>query len=167
MGARTTGREAALQMLFALEAGGGSAERVITHYWRLTPGDPEGREYADRLVRGVEEDLANVDETIRKASVNWRIERMARVDRNVLRLGAWELLHSRDVPRAVILDEAVELAKRFGSEDSGAFVNGVLDRIAEDLGRVDLDRTAAKKGEPGEERGKGSGRQARRGAKRP
>ena len=65
---------------------------------------------------------------------------MARVDRNVLRLGAWELKKSQEVPRAVILDEAVELAKRFGSEDSGAFVNGVLDRIAEDLGRVDKDR---------------------------
>jgi len=145
MGARTTGREAALQMLFALEAGGGSAERAISNYWRLTPGDPEGREYADKLVRGVAENLADVDETIRKASVNWRVERMARVDRNVLRLGAWELSRSSDVPRAVILDEAVELAKRFGSEHSGSFVNGVLDRIAEDLGRIDRDRAASKK----------------------
>ncbi len=151
-------------MLFALEAGGGSAERVIGHYWRLTPGDPEGREYADRLVRGVEEALASVDDTIRKASVNWRLERMARVDRNVLRLGAWELSNSTDVPRAVILDEAVELAKRFGSEDSGAFVNGVHDRIAEDLGRVDGDRAAAKKSD---EPSKGAGRPATRGAKRP
>ena len=79
-------------------------------------------------------------ESIRKASTNWRIERMARVDRNVLRLGTWELAQIDDVPRAVILDEAVELAKRFGSEDSGSFVNGVLDRIATDLGRVDRDR---------------------------
>ena len=127
-------------MLFALEAGGGSAERVIMHYWRLTPGDPEGREYADEIVLGVAEALDEVDGAIRQASTNWRIERMARVDRNVLRLGAWELLRRRDVPRAVILDEAVELAKRFGSEDSGSFVNGVLDKIAEDLGRVDQDR---------------------------
>jgi transcription antitermination protein NusB len=140
MGARTSGREAALQMLFASETGGGSSERVITTYWRETPGDPEGREYADGVVRGVLDDLASVDEVIRKASTNWRLERMARVDRNVLRLGAYELLRNQDVPRAVILDEAVELAKRFGSEDSGAFVNGVLDRIAEDLGRVDKDR---------------------------
>jgi len=166
MGARTTGREAALQMLFALEAGGGSPERVITHYWRLTPGDPEGRDYADQIVRGVGDSLTNVDDTIRKASVNWRLERMARVDRNVLRLGAWELLYGKDVPRAVILDEAVELAKRFGSEDSGAFVNGVLDRIAEDLGRVDRDRGATKKPEPGSS-GKPSGKPFKRGAKRP
>jgi len=140
MGARSSGREAALQMLFALEAGTSSAERVIAYFWRETPGDPEGRAYADKVVRGVAADLEKVDESIRKASTNWRIERMARVDRNVLRLGAWELAQSAEVPRAVILDEAVELAKRFGSEESGSFVNGVLDRVASDLGRVDRDR---------------------------
>ena len=140
MGARSSGRESALQMLFAMEAGGGSAERAIAAYWRETPGDPEGREYADRAVRGVADELEKVDEVIRRASTNWRLERMARVDRNVLRLGTWELLQQTDVPRAVILDEAVELAKRFGSEESGAFVNGVLDRVASDLGRVDADR---------------------------
>jgi N utilization substance protein B len=140
MGARSSGREAALQMLFALEAGGAGAERVIGAFWRETPGDPEGREYADEAVRGVAGELAGVDEAIKKASTNWRIERMARVDRNVLRLGAWELMRQGEVPRAVILDEAVELAKRFGSEESGAFVNGVLDRIATDVGRVDRDR---------------------------
>jgi N utilization substance protein B len=140
MGARSTGREAALQMLFALEAGGGLPARVIATYWRETPGDPEGRAYADEVVLGVGTELAAVDDAIRKASTNWRLERMARVDRNVLRLGAWELMHRMDVPRAVILDEAVELAKRYGSEESGAFVNGVLDRIAENAGRVDRDR---------------------------
>lgn len=140
MGARTSGRESALQMLFALEASGGSAERAIASYWRETPGDPEGRTYADQAVRGVAEELEGIDEVVRKASTNWRIERMARVDRNVLRLGAWELKTLNDVPRAVILDEAVELAKRYGSEESAAFVNGVLDRIATTLGRVDRDR---------------------------
>jgi N utilization substance protein B len=140
MGARSSGRESALQMLFALEAGGGTSEQVVASYWRETPGDPEGRDYADDALRGVAAELERVDEAIRKASTNWRLERMARVDRNVLRLGAWELMQRSEVPRAVILDEAVELAKRFGSEESGAFVNGVLDRIATDLGRVDRDR---------------------------
>ncbi|WP_437575709.1 transcription antitermination factor NusB [Sorangium sp. So ce887] len=140
MGARSTGREAALQMLFALEAGGNPAPRVVATFWRETPGDPEGRAYADEVAIGVAKDLAAVDEAIRKASTNWRLERMARVDRNVLRLGAWELMNHPEVPRAVILDEAVELAKRYGSEESGAFVNGVLDRVAENLGRVDRDR---------------------------
>ena len=140
MGARSICREAALQMLYAIEVGGGSAAQVIATYWRETPGDPEGREYADPLVVGVASELEAVDDAIRKASTNWRLERMARVDRNVLRLGAWELMRCADVPRAVILDEAVEVAKRYGSEESGAFVNGVLDRIAENLGRVDHDR---------------------------
>jgi N utilization substance protein B len=140
MGARSSGRESALQMIFALEASGATPEQVIAAFWRETPGDPEGREYADAAVRGIGGDLARIDELIRKASTNWRLERMARVDRNVLRLGAWELQQIVAVPRAVILDEAVELAKRFGSEESGAFVNGVLDRIATDLGRVDRDR---------------------------
>ncbi|EYF05888.1 Transcription termination protein NusB [Chondromyces apiculatus DSM 436] len=127
-------------MLFALEVSSDPAPRVVTNYWRETPGDPEGREYADEIVLGFAGAADKVDSTIRKASTNWRIERMARVDRNVLRLGAWELVHRPDVPRAVILDEAVELAKRYGSEDSSAFVNGVLDKIAEDLGRLDQDR---------------------------
>ncbi len=140
MGARTTGREAALQMIFALEANGNSAEQVINQFWRETPGDPEGREYAERVVRGVAADLEKVDSTIRKASTNWRIEAHGprRSQRAPPRhVGARA---DRRRPRAVILDEAVELAKRFGSEDSGSFVNGVLDRIATDLGRVDRDR---------------------------
>ncbi|MGC4090604.1 MAG: transcription antitermination factor NusB [Polyangiaceae bacterium] len=137
MGARSTAREAALQMLFALDASGASADSIIADYWRETPGDAEGRAYADELVRGIAEDLEGTDTRIRSASKNWRLERMTRVDRNVLRLGAWELAHRTDVPRAVILDEAVEIAKRYGTEESGSFVNGVLDRIADDCGRED------------------------------
>lgn len=139
-------------MLFSLESGG-SIERVIAHFWRLTPGDPEGRDYADGLARGVANDLERIDAMIRKASVNWRLERMARVDRNILRMGAWELVHGQDVPRAVIIDEGVELAKKFGTEDSSSFVNGVLDRMAEDVGRVDND-AKAKKGKGSEGAGK-------------
>jgi transcription antitermination protein NusB len=143
MGARTTAREAALQMLFAIDATGSDVDDAIRDFWRELPGDAEGREYADQLVRGVREGAEKLDERIRAASQNWRIERMARIDRNALRLGAYELLTRSDVPRAVILDEAVELAKRFGSEESSKFVNGVLDRIADDLGRQDTDQGAA------------------------
>ncbi len=141
MGARTTAREAALQMLFAIEATGSDVDQAIKDFWRELPGDAEGREYADALVRGVRRDAEQLDERIRAASQNWRLERMARIDRNALRLGAYELLTRTDVPRAVILDEAVELAKRFGSDESSKFVNGVLDRIADDLGRADADRS--------------------------
>lgn len=130
-------------MLFAIEATGDDVEQAIRDFWRELPGDPEGREYADQLVRGVRQGLAGLDERIRAASQNWRIERMARIDRNALRLGAYELQTQPDVPRAVILDEAVELAKRFGGEESSKFVNGVLDRVAEDLGRRDTDQDPA------------------------
>ena len=136
MGARTTAREAALQMLYALEASGGGAEQVIGDFWRELPGDPEGRDYADAIVRGLAAGGETVDARIRAASKNWRIERMTRVDRNILRMGAWELEHRPEVPRAVIIDEAVELAKRYGTDESSAFVNGVLDRIATEAGKT-------------------------------
>lgn len=143
MGARRSGREAALQMLFQLEGSAVSAEQAIKLFWPSFEADPEGRPYADTVVRGVEEKLAELDATITKASANWRLERMSRVDRNILRLGTWELLTRTDIPRAVVLDEAVELAKAFGTAESSAFVNGVLDRIANELGRKDEDRAGA------------------------
>jgi N utilization substance protein B len=137
MGARHSGREAALQMLFQMEGSGVTAAQASTLFWPSFEAEPEGRAYADEAVRGVEQNLGAIDEKIRAASTHWRLERMARVDRNVLRLGTWELGYRPDVPRAVILDEAVELAKAFGTEDSGAFVNGVLAQIADTLGRTD------------------------------
>ena len=140
MGARTSGREVAVQVLFGLEATEGDTEEALTSHWREFGGDMESRAYADEAVRGVMSCRDAIDDIIRAASQHWRLERMARIDRNVLRLGAWELKNKLDVPRAVILDEAVELAKRYGSEESGAFVNGVLNQVAEHLGRMDTDR---------------------------
>jgi N utilization substance protein B len=148
MGARTTAREAALQMLFAIEASDAEVEQAIGDFWRELPGDAEGRPYADDAVRGVRALVADLDARIVRASKNWRLERMTRVDRNVLRLGAWELVKRPDVPRAVAIDEAVELAKRFGTEESSAFVNGVLDRIADDCGRIDEAPAAAAESKP-------------------
>jgi len=136
MGARRSGREAALQMLFQLEGSGVSADQAVALYWRtFEDADPEGKPYADTIVRGVADNLDAIDKKVAAASQNWRLERMSRVDRNLLRLGTWELMFRTDVPRAVILDEAVELAKSFGTDESSSFVNGVLDRIAENLGR--------------------------------
>jgi N utilization substance protein B len=137
MGARHSGREAALQMLFQMEASGATADEAITLFWRSfgADADPEGRAYAEDAVRGVGAELQALDQRIAGASMHWRVERMTRVDRNVLRLGTWELVHGLDVPREVVLDEAIELAKAFGTDDSSAFVNGVLNHIADDLGR--------------------------------
>ena len=131
MGARRSGREAALQMLFQIEASGVDADKAITLFWRNFEADPEGRVYADEAIRGIVPLLPELDAMISAASSNWRIERMTRVDRNLLRLGAWELAHRKDVPRAVVLDEAVELAKSYGTDESSAFVNGVLNEIGE------------------------------------
>lgn len=136
MGARTTARESALQMLFAIDSANGELEQAIRDYWRETPGDAEGRPFADALVRGVVHSLSEIDGLITTASANWRVERMTCVDRNVLRVGAYELARCPEVPRPVAIDEAVELAKRFGAEDSSGFVNGVLDRIADNCGRT-------------------------------
>jgi N utilization substance protein B len=120
-------------MLFQIEASGVEAEKAIALFWRNFEADPEGRSYADEVVRGISEKLAEVDAKISAASSNWRIERMTRVDRNLLRLGAWELMFRPDVPRAVVLDEAVELAKSYGTDESSAFVNGVLNQIGEQV----------------------------------
>jgi N utilization substance protein B len=142
VGARHSGREAALQVLFQMEASGVDADDAMVLYWRCfgADDDPEGREYAGEIVRGVGASLEELDKQISSASSNWRIERMSRVDRNVLRLGTWELVHRHNVPRAVVLDEAVELAKAFGTDESSAFVNGVLNRVADTLGRRDEER---------------------------
>ncbi len=131
MGARTSGREAALQMLFALDAAGQPTGRVIEDFWREFPGDAEGRPYADDLTKDIAACRDELDAHITKASANWKIARMTRVDRNILRLGVFELLRRSDVPRAVIIDEAVELAKRYGADNSASFVNGVLDKLAD------------------------------------
>jgi N utilization substance protein B len=131
-------------MLFQIEASGATADEAIELFWRsfAADADPEGRAYADEVVRGVGAGKEALDKHIAEASLHWRVERMARVDRNVLRLGTWELSNRPDVPRAVVLDEAVELAKAFGTDDSSSFVNGVLNRIADALGRTPEDADA-------------------------
>jgi transcription antitermination protein NusB len=123
-------------MLFEIDASSLACEDAIRDYWENLAESDDGREFADVLVRGVSSELARIDEIIRSVSRNWRIERMGRVDRNVIRLATFELERMADIPRRVTLNEAVELAKRYGSEQSASFVNGVLDRIASDLGKA-------------------------------
>jgi N utilization substance protein B len=96
---------------------------------------PEARELAGELVRGVVGEREAVDRVLLRAAANWRLERMSRVDRNILRLATYELMVKRDIPPAVVLNEAIEIAKAIGSTESAAFVNGVLDRVRRDLGR--------------------------------
>lgn len=133
MGLRRRARETALKILYAMDVLDCPVEQAIADYYAQFGEDPAVAEFANLLVRGVARKQAEIDEAIRKVSQNWRLERMARVDRNVLRAAVFELLWVPDVPKRVTLNEAIELAKRFGAEDSGAFINGLLDRIASEL----------------------------------
>jgi len=135
MGARRRGREAALQILFSVDIAGDNVEHAVRDHFAFLASSVEGKDFAQMLVRGVAENAAAIDETIRKVSEHWRIERMPRVDRNILRLSAFELIYMPEVPRRVTLNEAIELAKRYGGEGSPGFVNGVLDRIASEVGK--------------------------------
>jgi transcription antitermination protein NusB len=135
VGARRVGRERALQALFQLEQdGNGSAEAALEAAWSASDDDGardgEAHAFALSLVTGVRSELGALDGLLEQHSHNWRVDRMQRIDRNVLRLGAYELLHCPDIPKRVTLNEAIELAKRFGNEDSAAFINGLLDRVA-------------------------------------
>ena len=135
MSSRRKAREAAVQMLYQMDVCGIDAAQAIQLYWQNLGSSDEDHEFANTLVRGCADVRDQLDERIRGVSKHWRLERMSRVDRNIIRLGAYELLHVREIPRRVTLNEAVELAKRFGNEESPAFVNGVLDRIADDVAK--------------------------------
>ena len=123
-------------MLYQLDLSGLDAANVTRLYWEHLGVAAERDEFADELVIGCAKAQEQLDAKIRSVSKHWRLERMARVDRNIIRLATFELMHQPDIPRRVTLNEAVELAKRFGNEESPAFVNGVLDRIADEVGKA-------------------------------
>ena len=137
-GTRRTGRAYALQLLYARDGDPSTDVTGVAVSWADAfelDVDAGAQVFARELVAAATERGPEIDELIASASKNWRIERMSRVDRNILRLGACELLAFKDVPVKVVINEAVELAKRFGTAESSAFVNGVLDRIASAAGR--------------------------------
>lgn len=128
---RTKARERALQALYQIDVAATDLEDALVRFWRnFEPVEVEVRELAEGMVRGVAEHRHEIDEAIESVSTKWRLDRMAKVDRNVLRLAVYELRWRPDVPVKVCINEAIELGKKYGSESSGAFVNGVLDRIA-------------------------------------
>jgi N utilization substance protein B len=116
-------------VLFQIDLAGIDAHVALLQFWDDHEAEPDERAFAERLVLGVRGQRVELDRWIVGSAQNWRIERMAVVDRNVLRLAVLELLDEVDTPAAVVIDEAIAVAKRFGSGDSGAFVNGVLDSI--------------------------------------
>lgn len=134
MGARRVGRERALQALYQLEISPTSATEALEAAWSASAEegkpDPESRRFASELVDGVRSNLAQIDQLIQDHSHNWRLDRMSRIDRNVIRIAIFELMFRSDIPRKVSINEAVELGKRFGTEESSSFINGLLDRVA-------------------------------------
>ena len=146
IGPRRRAREHALQVLFSLDLNQGlGAEQALAHFWREYAREGRADDdvepprevvaFTEQLVRGVVENLSEIDGIVQRASRNWRLERMARVDRNVLRLATFELRFESDVPAKVVINEAIEVARRFGAAESPAFVNGLLDRISQELKR--------------------------------
>lgn len=129
MGRRTKARECAFQMLYQWEVSREPMDRVMDAFWQVRSTTGETRAMAERLAAGAQACSAESDAAITEAATNWRLDRIAPVDRTILRLGSYELMKEAGTPPAVILDEAVELAKRFGEANSPAFVNGVLDTI--------------------------------------
>ena len=127
-----------MRILYFMDVSGVSGAQAIKHYWGHLVESPEASDeqsFANQIVHSYAETESEVNELIRSSSHHWRLERMPIVDRNVLRVAIVELRTMKDIPKRVTLNEAVELAKRFGSEGSGSFVNGVLDRIATELGK--------------------------------
>ncbi|RDV82984.1 transcription antitermination factor NusB [Ammonifex thiophilus] len=130
---RRRAREAALMVLFQVDVGGAVVEEALERTlaeWRLGNAS---REFATSLVLGTLAHRPQIDRVIEELSRGWRLERMNRVDRNVMRLALYELLFRQDIPPAVAINEAVELAKRYGGEESPRFVNGILGKVAENL----------------------------------
>lgn len=137
MGSRRKARECALQMLFAADVAGTRGDQLARMFWsELSDGElePGAQEFATRLAMGALAHLDDVDEKIKSRAEHWRISRMALVDRNLLRLAVYEFLHE-PTPRTVIINEALEIARRFSTWEATQFINGILDAIKRDLDR--------------------------------
>lgn len=135
MAARRQGREIALQALYRVELAGDESPEALELLWKHFETPLEARGFAVELVQGVLAERERIDALIADAAENWSLSRLSRVDLNLLRLATYELLQRDErVPTSVILDEAIEIARRYGGEESSQFVNGVLDQIAGRLG---------------------------------
>ena len=125
-------RELALKMLYQLETNNSKPELALENYCKVFPYQQDIIDYASSLIDGVKTNCEAIDNFIKNACEHWKINRIALVDKNILRIGIYEMLFSEDIPPKVAIDEAIELAKKYGNEDSGNFTNGVMDRIFKD-----------------------------------
>lgn len=133
MGSRRKAREKALQILFQLDFRDDDFDAICREYWIKNRSGAKVREFADELVRGVYANLKTIDQLIGSTLENWSMQRLSSVDKAILRCAVYELFYRTDIPPKVTINEAIEIAKKYGADDSSKFINGVLDKIREDL----------------------------------
>ncbi|MCX6569760.1 MAG: transcription antitermination factor NusB [Candidatus Aminicenantes bacterium] len=151
MGQRRKARECALQILFQFEFNAGDPKALVKVYWEHQKASPEVRKYGTWIVEEIIAHGEDIDRAIQAASKNWRLSRMAVIDRNILRIAVCELLYEKTLAPAIIMNEAIEVAKRYSGEESAVFVNGVLDAVGRLLReKADEPGTAAGPGKAGE-----------------
>jgi len=150
MASRRKSREFALQMLYQSEASGTPMDEVCAHFWSERSAPAAVREFAEGLAQGAAAAADGLDAQLEGLLDHWRMDRLAIVDRNVLRLAVFEFLHHPETPRVVVIDEAIEIAKRYGGEESGHFVNGVLDALRRRLEGLEDGEAATALAAPGQ-----------------
>ncbi|MEW6515672.1 MAG: transcription antitermination factor NusB [candidate division FCPU426 bacterium] len=129
MGRRRQAREIAFKVIFQVDLGKLDPEEVIRHSLLPAQASPEVTSYAERLIRGVVAEQAHLDRLLAQRAERWELDRLLSVDRNLLRMAAYELLHCPEVPKSVVINEAIELAKKYSGADSGGFINALLDKV--------------------------------------
>jgi N utilization substance protein B len=135
---RRKAREYALQILFQLDIRNEKpSAAVLKHFWAEYDPDDEVKAFSEEIVKGTYKHIAKINGLLHQCAKNWSLDRMAVVDRNVLRMAIYEILYRIDIPTSVTINEAIEIAKKYGTDDSGAFVNGILDRAARLTGKID------------------------------
>jgi N utilization substance protein B len=137
---RRRAREIALQVLYGLDVSGGNVKETIDLFWKNFEAPKQVRAFSDILIEGTWNNRKQIDALIGSCAENWSVGRMSKVDKSILRMAGYELLYCRDIPPKVAINEAIDLGKLFGSENSGAFINGVLDALYAKLREKDTDQ---------------------------
>lgn len=146
MSSRHEARLWAVQFLFQRDHNHEDLDPALTLFWTDRKAGPKPKKFAEELIRGVEQKRGELDEHLQRYADNWDVKRFGGVDRNVMRVALFEMLHRDDIPPVVSINEAVEIAKELSGEESGKFVNGILDRIRRDLKRPARDARGVKTG---------------------
>ena len=138
MGQRRKAREETLRILYRIEFDNTPVEETLDKYWKNKKSLPSTQEYSTWLVKGIVSDQERIDAIIQDASEHWRLSRMALIDRNILRMAVFELLHEKNVAAAIIINEAIEIAKRYSGTEAATFVNGILDAVRKNLEKTPM-----------------------------